>query len=63
MLPWNQDFVEVIPEVQFITKPVSVVYEVLFGGDKEALADGICVVDALHIFPRLISPTQTWCDS
>ena len=59
-LPWNQDFVEVIPEVLFITELVSVVREILSGGDVEAPADGVCVVDLLPVLPRLLSHTQAW---
>ena len=59
-LPWNQDFVEVIPEVLFITELVRVVREILSGGDVEAPADGVGVVDLLPVLPRLLSHTQAW---
>ena len=60
MLPWDQDFVEVIPEVLFITELVRVVREILSGGDVEAPADGVRVVDLLPVLPRLLSHTQAW---
>ena len=61
MLPWDQDFVEVIPEVLFVTELVGVVREILSGGDVKAPADGVRVVDLLPVLPRLLSQTQTRC--
>lgn len=61
MQPRNQDFVEVVPEVLFVTQLVRVVGEVLRGGDVEAPADGVRVVHVLPVLPRLLSHTQTRC--
>ena len=61
MLPWNQDFVEVISEVLFIAELVSIISKILRGGDIEAPANGVRVVDVLPVLPRLLAHTQTWC--
>ena len=55
MLPWDQDFVEVIPEVLFIAQLLSVISKILRGGDIEAPADGVCVVDVFPVLPGLLA--------
>ena len=55
MLPWDQDFVEVIPEVLFIAQLVSVISKILRGRDIEAPADGVCVVDVFPVLPGLLA--------
>ena len=55
MLPWDQDFVEVIPEVLFIAQLVSVISKILRGGDIEAPADGVRVVDVFPVLPGLLA--------
>ena len=60
MLPRNKDFVEVIPEVLFVTELVSVISEILGSRHIEAPADGVRVMDVLPVLPCLLSHTQTW---
>ena len=55
MLPWDQDFVEVIPEVLFIAQLVSVISKILRGGDIEAPADRVRVVDVFPVLPGLLA--------
>ena len=55
MLPWDQDFVEVIPEVLFIAQLVSVISKILRGGDIEAPTDGVRVVDVFPVLPGLLA--------
>ena len=55
MLPWDQDFVEVIPEVLFIAQLVSVISKILRGGDIKAPADGVRVVDVFPVLPGLLT--------
>ena len=55
MLPWDQDFVEVIPKVLFIAQLVSVIRKILRGGDIKAPADGVRVVDVFPVLPGLLT--------